>query len=144
MNDLPDAAGCVVYRYDDHSQPLILLILDQYGKWTLPKGHLEAGEDAETAAVREVREETGLSGEAGVFVGTITYPVLKKGASYLKRVDFFLMHADDGDAAPEADEGITAVEWLPPDEAEARAGYEQIRAIIARAVTLIPSQPPLR
>ena len=140
MNEHPDAAGCVVYRYDEHGQPLILLIHDQYGKWTLPKGHLDAGESAEAAAVREVREETGMGGELGAFVGTITYPVQKKGASYLKRVDFFLLHADGSDAVPEAAEGITAVEWFPPGEAEERAGYDQIRLVIARAATLIPSR----
>jgi 8-oxo-dGTP diphosphatase len=140
MNNHPDAAGCVVYRYDEHGQLLILLIHDQYGKWTLPKGHLEAGESAEAAAVREVREETGITGELGAFVGTITYPVQKKGASYLKRVDFFLLHADGSDAVPEAAEGITAVEWFPPGEAEERAGYDQIRLVIARAATLIPSR----
>jgi 8-oxo-dGTP diphosphatase len=140
MNEHPDAAGCVVYRYDEHGQLLILLIHDQYGKWTLPKGHLEAGESAEAAAVREVREETGMGGKSGAFVGTITYPVQKKGASYLKRVDFFLLHADGSDAVPEAAEGITAVGWFPPHEAEERVGYEQIRRIIARAVALIPPQ----
>ncbi|MGQ9550293.1 MAG: NUDIX hydrolase [Roseiflexus sp.] len=144
MNNRPDAAGCVIYRYDEYGQLLILLIHDQYGKWTLPKGHLETGESAEVAAVREVREETGISGELGAFIGTITYPVQKKGVSYLKRVDFFLMHADRRDAVPEAAEGITAATWFSPAEAEARVGYEQIRLIIARAVTLIPSQPSSR
>jgi 8-oxo-dGTP pyrophosphatase MutT (NUDIX family) len=141
MNDLPDAAGCVVYRYDERGHPLILLIHDQYGTWTLPKGHLDDGESAEEAAVREVHEETGIAGELGAFVGTVTYPVQKKGKSHLKRVDFFLLHADGGDAVPEAAEGISAVAWFPPAEAQMRAGYDQIRLIIARAIDLIPSQP---
>src|SRR5262249_17291528 len=55
------AAGCVVYRYDGRA-PLVLLILDKYGRWTLPKGHLKAGEREEQAAMREVLEETAAPG----------------------------------------------------------------------------------
>ncbi|MCS6842066.1 MAG: NUDIX hydrolase [Roseiflexus sp.] len=140
MKDQPDAAGCVVYRYDERGQPLILLIHDQYGKWTLPKGHLDDGESVEAAAVREVHEETGMTGELGAFVGTIVYQVSKKGKPYQKRVDFFLMRADGRDAVPQAAEGISAVAWFSPDEAQMRAGYDQIRDIIARATEMIP--PP--
>ncbi len=140
MTDRPDAAGCVVYRYDEHGRPFILLIHDQYGKWTLPKGHLDDGEEAQEAAVREVREETGMTGALGPFVASITYMIQKKGRPYRKRVDFFLMRADDGEAVPQNDEGISAVAWLPPDEAQMRAGYHQIRNIIARATEMIP--PP--
>lgn len=139
MKDQPDAAGCVVYRYDERGQPLILLIHDQYGKWTLPKGHLDDGERVEAAAVREVREETGMTGELGAFVGAITYVVQKKGKPYQKRVDFFLMRTGDGEAVPQAAEGISAVAWFPPAEAQMRAGYDQIRSIIARATEMIPS-----
>jgi 8-oxo-dGTP pyrophosphatase MutT (NUDIX family) len=42
------AAGCIVYRYDGGAL-LILLILDKYGRWTLPKGHLEPGESAKSS-----------------------------------------------------------------------------------------------
>ncbi len=139
MKDQPDAAGCVVYRYDERGQPLILLIHDQYGKWTLPKGHLDDGERVEAAAVREVHEETGITGELGAFVGAITYVVQKKGKPYQKRVDFFLMRANGGEAIPEAAEGISAVAWFPPAEAQMRAGYAQIRSIIARATEMILS-----
>lgn len=140
MTDRPDAAGCVVYRYDEQGRLFILMIHDQYGKWTLPKGHLDDGEEAQEAAVREVREETGMTGALGPFVASITYTIQKKDRSYRKRVDFFLMRADDGEAVPQNDEGISAVAWIPPDEAQMRAGYHQIRNIIARATEMIP--PP--
>ena len=51
------SAGGVVYRlHDGHA--LFLLIRDSYQNWGFPKGHLESGERAEEAALREVREET--------------------------------------------------------------------------------------
>lgn len=60
------SAGGVVYRY--HAGALqIQLILDRYGKHSLPKGKMEAGETIEETALREIREETGI-------VGSITSP----------------------------------------------------------------------
>ena len=53
------SAGGVVFRIDG-GRPLYLLIRDSYQNWGFPKGHLEEGEIAEAAAVREVSEETGL------------------------------------------------------------------------------------
>ncbi|NWG22086.1 MAG: NUDIX hydrolase [Chloroflexi bacterium] len=140
MPDDADAAGCVVYRYDDDGRVLMLLIHDRYGRWTLPKGHRNDSESVEQAAVREVHEETGLTGELGAPIGTITYTVRKKGVPYRKRVTFFLMRTTSASATPEAAEGISAAEWVTPGDAQERAGYEKVRDIIARAATLIPPQ----
>lgn len=134
----PHAAGCVVYRHDAAGGPLILLIKDQYGFWTLPKGHLEDGEEAPAAAAREVEEETGVSGALGPLVGQISYPVVtKKGRRYVKRVAFYLMRADGERIVPQAEEGISAAGWYPPQEALALNGYADMRPVIVRAVELI-------
>ena len=133
------AAGCVVYRHDATGAPLLLLIHDQYGRWTLPKGHLEAGESEQAAAVREVLEETGLSGELGVLVTRIVYTVRsKRGLEQLKQVAFFLLRADSFEAHPQAEEGIGAAEWFAPEAALAQIGYPQVRDVLARAVTMLP------
>jgi dATP pyrophosphohydrolase len=58
------SAGGVVYRvHEGHA--LFLLIKDSYQNWGFPKGHLESGERAEDAAMREVREETGIDCRPG-------------------------------------------------------------------------------
>ena len=143
MSQIPNAptklaAGCVVYRHDTAGAPLLLLIHDQYGRWTLPKGHLEAGESEQTAAVREVLEETGLSGELGALVARIVYNVRsKRGMERLKQVAFFLLRADNSEAHPQAEEGISAAEWFAPEVALARIGYPQVRDVLARAVTML-------
>ena len=130
------AAGCVVYCYDG-AAPLILLIHDQYGRWTLPKGHLKPGESEAAAAAREVLEETAIAGELGPLVGRITYAVVKNGQPRQKEVAFFLLRADGGRAQPQADEGIRAAEWFAPAAALALAGYPQVREMLARAIDLM-------
>jgi 8-oxo-dGTP diphosphatase len=132
------AAGCVIYRRDPTGMPLLLLIHDKYGRWTLPKGHLEAGESEQAAALREVLEETGLSGELGALIASIVYTVRsKRGLERPKQVTFFLLHADSSEARPQAEEGISAAEWFTPEEALARIGYPQVRDVLARAVTML-------
>src|SRR6266508_1871257 len=101
------AAGCVVYHYAE-GRPLVLLIHDKYGCWTLPKGHLKPGEREEQAAVREVWEETAVEGTLGPLTGRITYTVVKSGDPREKQVAFFLLCAAASQATPKAEEGIGA------------------------------------
>ena len=101
------AAGCVVYT-GTPDQRRYLLIRDPYERWTLPKGHLEGAEDDQAAAVREVQEETGISGELGPQIGTIIYTFFHHGQAIEKRVTFFLMHVDGStEATPQTSEGIS-------------------------------------
>jgi len=132
------AAGCVVYRHDPTGVPLLLLIYDKYGRWTIPKGHLEAGESEQAAALREVFEETGVAGELGALVSRIVYTVRsKRGLERTKQVAFFLLHADSSEVYPQAEEGITAAEWFAPQAALAQIGYPQVRDVLAQAITML-------
>ncbi|AQS55348.1 NUDIX hydrolase [Novibacillus thermophilus] len=66
------SAGGVVYRKEGDRLEL-LMIEDRYGKWTLPKGKQEAGEEVEETALREIREETGLRGRIVRPLMTVNY-----------------------------------------------------------------------
>ena len=136
------AAGCVAYRFDESGAPLILLIHDRYGSWSLPKGHLKDGESEADAAAREVLEETGVTGQVGQLVDRIGYTVrIKKGDLRAKQVAFFLMRAADTVATPQADEGISAAGWFAPGEALARIGYQQVRDLLAQALQMLAERP---
>ena len=130
------AAGCVVYRIED-GQPQFLLICDPYGRWTLPKGHLERDETAADAAIREVLEETGVHGQLGPLVEMISYRFNHRGRMIDKQVTFFLMQADAGDVRPQVSEGISAVAWYPAEEAFMLINYAQVRGVFQKALAML-------
>ena len=114
--------------------PRVLLIRDPYQNWGLPKGHLEKGEDAVTAAVREVNEETGLSAlDVGPELGAIEWYFRRDDRLVHKICSFFLMRCEDGEPRPEVSEGITQCEWLPFERAIERVTYENAREMIRAA-----------
>ena len=92
------------------------LVIERNGVWDLPKGKMEKGEDFETTALREVEEETGLTGLelSGLLLSTFhTYP--HKGKMILKETRWFEMHqVGGGKPVLQAEEGITAYRWVKP------------------------------
>ena len=102
------SAGGVVFRIDG-GRPLYLLIRDSYQNWGFPKGHLEEGEIAEAAAVREVSEETGLADlSVRGAIETIDWFFRFRGQLIHKSCQFFLMESLEATTSPQHNEGITA------------------------------------
>lgn len=127
------SAGGVVVRPlagDWHA----LLIKDPYGKWSLPKGHIEGGESLREAAVREVEEETGIRPDmVGPRIDTVDWTFRKGDETVHKYCTYFLMRSRNGEAVPQADEGITACMWLPVRDAASRIRYPDTREVVLRA-----------
>ena len=134
------SAGGVVFRADD-GRRVFLLIRDSYGNWGFPKGHLERGERADTAALREVMEETGLRAVSVLgAIDTIEWRFRFRGTLIHKNCQFFLMEAADGETKPQQSEGITACRWTTMDEAVELIGYENARAVLRRAHEMLASR----
>lgn len=134
------SAGGVVFRTAG-GRPLFLLIRDSYGNWGFPKGHLERGERADTAALREVMEETGLRDVSVIgAIHTIEWHFRFRGALIHKNCQFFLMEATSGDTKPQRSEGITACRWATIDEAQELIGYENARGVLRRAQEILTSR----
>lgn len=94
------------------------LFIEKKGKLDLPKGHIEPGEDPEECALREVKEECGISGHSIIKSLKPSYHTYSwEGISYLKKTHWFLMKYNGAMLTePQIREGITKVEWLSPDE----------------------------
>ena len=100
--------------------------------WGLPKGMIEPDETAEQAAVREVREETGLEAAILEPLGDIDYWYVWDGQRIHKTVTFFLMTATGGDVSLH-DHEMEEVRWFPLPEAEQMATFRKERPLLRRA-----------
>jgi len=129
------AAGCeVVLAGRRHARSRKIV-------WTIPKGHLEPGESSEAAALREVREETGIEAMVEDRLGDVTYWFARqdedgRAVRIFKRVRFFLMRATGGRFA-DRDAEMDDVRWFPVADAERTVGYENERALVRRAAELL-------
>jgi len=102
------AGGGLVYN--DKKQ---ILFIYRNGKWDLPKGKIEKGEDIKTCAIREVEEETGVKDLTIKKFITKTYHVFRRnGKLKLKETYWYEMHTTyEGDLIPQENEGIKKVKW---------------------------------
>jgi len=94
------------------------LFIQRYGRWDLPKGHIEPGESPEVCALREVNEECNIAGHRILKPLPISYHTyLFENKPYLKKTYWFSMaYTGDMVTEPQAEEGITKAEWLLPRE----------------------------
>jgi len=139
---LETSAGGVVFRMHN-GEPLFLLIRDSYRNWGFPKGHLEADEGAEAAALREVQEETGIEPlHLTGAIETIDWYFRFRGRLVHKVCHFYLMRTDCCDTQPQKEEGITACRWACFDEATKLVSYANARTVLHRAHEMVLTEAP--
>ncbi len=131
------AAGAAVWRRGPGGDRQWAIIhRPRYDDWSLPKGKLEEGESLEEAAVREVREETGVSGRLGPHAGTTRY-LDNRGRT--KTADYWVMEALDGTEVFVPNHEVDELRWLDSAEAAAMLSHDHDREILARAAAAPPS-----
>ncbi len=136
--DETSAGGLVVRTEAGTSAGALIGRLDRRGRlrWSLPKGHVEHGETHEQAAVREVEEETGISGRITARLGSVEYTFVAQGKRIHKRVHHYLMEAIGGELS-DADIEVTEVAWVPLTDLPARLAYAGERRLARRAVEML-------
>ena len=135
------AGGVVFRRTDDGVDVALAARRTRRGElaWGLPKGLIEPDEGIEEAALREVREETGLEAEIDDDLGSISYFYQWEGVGVRKSVRFFLMHATGGDVN-DHDHEMEEVRWFPLADVERRATYRSERDIVRKAVAILQGE----
>ena len=110
-----------------------VLFIFRNGKWDLPKGGTEKGEEIEETSMREVEEETGVGRLKIVRKLQKTYHVFKRNGVYkLKITHWFEMTSSfDGIPVGQLDEGIEKVEWKNPAQIQEalKNSYENIKLL---------------
>jgi 8-oxo-dGTP pyrophosphatase MutT (NUDIX family) len=132
------AGGLVVDRVDGVPRGALIGRRDRRGRllWSLPKGHIEDGESARQAAIREVAEETGITGSILDELGVIDFWFIADGRRIHKTVHHFLLVAKSGELS-DADIEVADVAWVPLAEASARLAYDDERELVSRAAGLL-------
>ena len=134
------SAGGLVIDRSSGPVPQAALIgrLDRRGRllWSLPKGHLEEGETAEAAAIREVMEETGITGRVVAPLGTIDFWFVAEGRRIHKTVHHFLLLATAGELSAD-DVEVSQVEWVPIAELGDRLAYADERRLVEQVPALL-------
>ncbi|MBP8065919.1 MAG: NUDIX domain-containing protein [Flavobacterium sp.] len=130
------AGGGLVYNKKGE-----VLFIFRNGKWDLPKGGIEKGESIEETAIREVEEETGVTGLKITGKLQKTYHVFKRNGQYkLKVTHWFEMKTDfEGTPKGQANEGIEEVVWMKPKQIKEALGnsYENIKLLFEEEKLLI-------
>jgi len=131
------SAGGIVVRDLDSSPQLVVCrrLREHDGEaWTLPKGTPNRGETTEETALREVREETGLTVRIVSPLDSIHYTFVQKGMRIAKTVHYFLM-APTGGCFEDHDHEFEEVRWVTFGEAAAMLSFDTERELVALAET---------
>lgn len=124
-------SGGVVFRRDADGKVEILLAQDAKDRWTIPKGHIEAGETPRQTAEREIQEETGLK-EMDVLnhLGKTQFRYRRQNSLVLMTMHVFLVRAKGDTNKLVKEEWMNGIAWFPFAEALDKIEYEGIEKLM--------------
>jgi 8-oxo-dGTP pyrophosphatase MutT (NUDIX family) len=134
------SAGGVVFRRDGERVEAVIVAVGPNNRWQLPKGLVDKNEKPEVTAVREAREEGGVTSEIVSHIDTVEYWYvgLENGirVRFHKRVHFYLMRYLSGETK-DHDWEVNEARWVPIEDAAAQLEFDNEKRVMERAVELI-------
>lgn len=122
MKNKVQKAGAIILSNDD-SRNVALLYRGKHGDWTFPKGHVDGGENATEAMVREIKEETGLTIKIIKDLVDMEYENDTEG---LVSVKMFLVESLD-DTELKLEFETDDIQWIPYYEVGGRLSYDNLK-----------------
>ena len=134
------SAGGVVFRGATGSVEVVIVSVGAQHRWQLPKGLVDNEESPEIAAVREAREEGGVSSEVVELIETVEYwyAGLDNGirVRFHKHVHFFLLRYLSGNTK-DHDWEVNEARWVPIEDATIQLAFDNERRVMDRARELV-------
>jgi len=125
-------AGGIIWRKNAKTSNIeILLIQDTKNRWTIPKGHVEPGEEPKLTAEREIREETGLK-EMKVmsWLGKVNFRYRREHTLVLMTMHIYLVQALGNSQDLKGEDWLKDMRWMKAQEAMDKIAYEDIGKLI--------------
>lgn len=130
------AAGAICWREQGKDLLVAIIHRGRYQDWTFPKGKVDKGESFAEAAVREVKEETGLKIKLGVPLETVTYPLDKDKT---KVVHYWCAKVSDKALSKskfKPDEEVSEVVWIKAEDAFTKLSYQHDKSLLQEMLDL--------
>ena len=136
----PTSGGIVFRLSKDKKDIEILLIQDSKNRWTIPKGHIEPGENAKQTAVREIGEEAGLYHISVLcWLGKIHFKYRRLDKLVLMTTQIYLVHSLDSHETPQKENWMNGIKWFRFSDALDAIEYEDIEKLMLIAKKKIRS-----
>lgn len=125
-------SGGIIFRRNKKDNSLeILLIQDAKNRWTIPKGHVEEGEEPKQTAEREIQEETGLQKMKVMnWLGKVNFRYRRGHTLVLMTMHIYLVQGLGDTDKLSGEDWLSDIKWLPAQEAIDKIAYEDIGKLI--------------
>ncbi len=127
----PTSGGIVFRIAKDGKDIEILLIQDSKNRWTIPKGHIEPGENAKQTAIREIGEESGLHHvDVLTWLGKIHFKYRRQDKLVLMTTQIYLVRALDQHEKPQKEKWMNGIRWFRFSDALEAIEYDDIEKLM--------------
>jgi len=124
-------SGGIIFRRGAEGAVEILLIQDAKNRWTIPKGHVEPGEEPRVTAEREIQEETGLKDiKVLSWLGKVNFRYRRTKTLVLMSMHIYLVQALGNTDEFEIEDWMNGIKWFPAQEAIDKIEYEDISKLM--------------
>lgn len=125
-------SGGIVFRRHPKTQEVqILLMQDAKNRWTIPKGHVEQGEEPRETAEREIREETGLKEmKVHSWLGKVNFRYRRNHTLVLMTMQIYLVEGLGNSSQLHPEDWLNDIKWLSTADAVDKIAYDDIGKLI--------------